>query len=249
MEPEAPARRVRALAYDYARDVDWSFPDAPEVDADAFEAILRSATASGVTLSVRSADRETLVVALEYISGPDSQELGADARVGVSWHGTPSDDYPVRMESLGLAVLAAGRVPGPPKPPFEVGVAYPLAFDVCDGIAAVSLAALGVYPDIDEGWWCMVEQFSFHDGAWHFAAGEYDNSTTPTPFERPSDPDWSVWGTDGGNGGWDEEPRDRHSYCGIAPTGTARLTVSWDGGNATSGSHRGTVPMSSSLRA
>jgi hypothetical protein len=229
VQPEAPARRVRVLAYDYARATDWSFPDAPEVDAKAFEAILRRATSGAVTLSVCSSDHETLVVALEYLSDSDQGRFNPDAGVWINWHGTSRDGYPNRIERLGVAVLTAGRVPGPPSPPYKRAVAYPLAFDVCDGIGAVSFAVFDVYPDIDRGWWCLVEQFSLHDGAWHPAGGLYDNTTIATPFERPAGIDWVDWGTDGGNAGWDEEPRDRHSYCGIAPVGTARLTVTTNG--------------------
>jgi hypothetical protein len=227
--PEAPGRRVRVLAYDYASETDWSFPDAPEVDAKAFEAILRSTSASGVTLSARTTDGETLVVALEYLSDPGGRLRDGDTAVWVNWRSPPSNANPWRMETLGVAVLTAGRVPGPPSPPFEVGVAYPLAFDVCDRIGAVSFAALDAYPDIDHGWWCFVVQFALHDGAWHPAGGEYDNTTILTPFARPSEIEWVDWGTHGGNGVWDEEPRDRHSYCGIAATGTARLTVTAEG--------------------
>jgi hypothetical protein len=133
------------------------------------------------------------------------------------------------METLGVAVLTAGRVPGPPSPPYEVAVAYPLAFDVYDGLGAVSFAALDAYPDIDHGWWCFVLQFALHDGAWYAGGGEYDNTTIPTPFARPSELDWVDWGTNGPNGVWDEEPRDRHSCCGIAGPSTARLTVTADG--------------------
>jgi hypothetical protein len=229
VQPDALNRRVRVLAYDYASDTDWSFSDAPEVDAEACEAILRRATGGAVTLSVCSSEQERLVVALEYLADPDTGRFNPDASVWVNWNGMSSDGYPNRTESLGVAVLTAGRVPGPPRPPFARGVAYPLAFDMSDGIGAVSFAAFDVYPDIDRGWWCLVEQFSFHDGAWRPAGGMYDNTTISTPFERPSGIDWVEWGTDGGNAGWDEEPRDRHSYCGIASVETARLTVTSNG--------------------
>jgi hypothetical protein len=53
--------------------------------------------------------------------------------------------YPDGLEAIGLAVPASRRVPGPPTPPYEVGVGYPLAFDVRGRIAAVSFAALDVY--------------------------------------------------------------------------------------------------------
>jgi hypothetical protein len=138
--------------------------------------------------------------------------------------------YPEDLETQGLAVLAAGRVPGPPAPPYEAGVGYPLAFDICGRIAAVSFAALDVYPDLSSGWWCLVEQFSLQDGAWGFAGGEHDNTTTSTPFERPTSvdngvADWLDWGSNGGWGEWEDEPRRRHSAFGIAPVHTARITV------------------------
>ena len=84
-------------------------------------------------------------------------------------------------------MLHARRAPGPPTPPFHAGVAYPLAFDVQDRIAAVSFAALDAYPDIEPGWWCLVEQFFLDDdGNWQRAGGSHDNTTTPAPFEpRP----------------------------------------------------------------
>jgi hypothetical protein len=69
----------------------------------------------------------------------------------------------LRLAALGVEVLASGRGPGPPSPPHEIGVGYPLAFDVCGRIAAVTFAALDVYPDIASGWWCLVEQFSRWD--------------------------------------------------------------------------------------
>ncbi len=143
----------------------------------------------------------------------------------MNWHHTLDPHYPRRLKTLGTAVLTAQRVPGPPSPPFKVSEAYPLAFDVCDEIAAVSFAALGVYPDIDRGWWCMVEQFRRSDGHWHPAGGSHDNTTTSTPFERPVTGDWIEWGSHGGSSVWEEEPRERHSYFGVAPAGTARLSV------------------------
>ncbi len=148
----------------------------------------------------------------------------------------PEVRYPKDLETIGLAVLAAGHVPGPPALPYEVGVGYPLAFDVCGRIGAVSFAALDVYPDIALGWWCLVEQFSLHEGVWGFAGGEYDNTTTPTPFERPiavenSTLDWLDWGSNGGWGEWEDEPRERHSSFGIAPVRTTRLTLTTVDGN------------------
>jgi hypothetical protein len=157
--------------------------------------------------------------------------------VCVNWDHPLQPTYPRRLESQGVAVLMARCVPGPPSPPFAVGEAYPLAFDICDGIAAVSFAALGVYPDIDRGWWCMVEQFWLSDGYWQPAGGSHDNTTTATPFERPSATGnskmrWIDWASDGGYGIWEQEPRERHSYFGIAPVGTAGLSVTMPDGRA-----------------
>ena len=138
--------------------------------------------------------------------------------------------YPESLSPIGVEVLAADRVPGPPSPQYQVGVGYPLAFDVCGRIAAVSFAALDVYPDIARGWWCLVEQFSLSDGTWRAAGGEHDNTTSPTPFERPSSVDngtvdWLDWLSFGGAPVWHDPPRRRQSYFGIAPVRTVRLTV------------------------
>jgi hypothetical protein len=229
-EGRQPTGRVRVVAYDYTRDGDWSFPDAPEVDEAGFEAILRSATRGWVSLLPRPGEPGTFVVAVEYFSDPEGRELVGDARVSVDWRDVARGNHPSRLETLGSAVLTAGRVPGPPAAPYEVGVAYPLAFDVCDGIAAVSFAARDVFPDIDRGWWCLVEQFWLSDGHWEPAGGSYDNTTTATPFERPtaianSSVEWIDWVSNGGHAIWDQEPRERHSYFGIAPAHTTRLSV------------------------
>jgi hypothetical protein len=143
--------------------------------------------------------------------------------------------YPERLAALGVEVLASDRVPGPSSPPHDVGVGYPLAFDVCGRIAAVSFAALDVYPDIASGWWCLVEQFIRSDGTWGPAGGEHDNTTSSTPFERPtcvenSELGWLDWLSFGGAPEWDDEPRRRQSYFGIAPVQTARLTVTAEDG-------------------
>ena len=89
----------------------------------------------------------------------------------------------------------------------------------------MSFAALDVHPDTDRAWWCMVEQFRRRDGHWHLAGSSHDNTTTATPFERPATGEWIQWGPDGGHRIWDEDPRVRDSYFGIAPVGTARLSV------------------------
>ena len=216
------------LAYDYSRSTDWNVPDPVDVDADRFEAILRCATRGEVTFSARTGQQEALLIALEYFSGPVSAPPGGS--VQVNWSSTLDASWPSRLENVGLAVLRAGHVPGPPRPPFQPGIAYPLALHVHDGIAAVSFAALDTYPDIDRGWWCLVEQFaSDDDGTWHHAGGAHDNTTTPTPFERPTHPEnsrtaWIDWPSDGGHGEWGSRPMQRHSYFGIAPTTTDRLT-------------------------
>jgi hypothetical protein len=196
-----------------------------------FEAILRCATRGEVTFSARPGKQETLLIAHEYFSGPVS---ATDGSVQVNWSSTLDTSWPSRLENVGLAVLQAGHVPGPPEPPFQPGIAYPLAFDVHDGIAAVSFAALDTYPDTHRGWWCLVEQFALDDdGTWRHAGGAHDNTTTPTPFQRPTHPQnsrtaWIDWRSDGGRGEWDAHPMHRHSYFGTAPTTTDRLTVTTD---------------------
>lgn len=228
-EPTAPVRAIRAVAYDYTRADDWSFLDAPEVDGDAFDAILRSATRGWVCLSAVAVQEDLLTVALEFFADPDGRELPSGASVSVDWIGGYGGTWPARLETLGMAVLAAKKVPAPPSRPAAVGVAYPVAFDIAGTIAAVSFVALNVYPE-HLRWWCLVEQFWLDGENWVPAGGSYDNTTTDTPFARPTRVEnsvetWVDWITDGGHGGWDVEPRERHSYCGIAPTHTARLTV------------------------
>jgi hypothetical protein len=143
--------------------------------------------------------------------------------------------YPADLEEIGVEILASRRVPRPAEPPHEVGVGYPLAFDICGRIGAVSFAALDVYPDIAAGWWCLVELFSYAEGSWGCAGGEHDNTTTANPFTRPSDAEnsnveWVDWLSFGGAPEWDEEPRRRQSYFGVAPTRTARLTATTEDG-------------------
>lgn len=137
-------------------------------------------------------------------------------------------------ERVGLDVLAAGRVDGPPSGPWRRDVRYPLALDIDagHGIAAVSFAILDMYPDIQRGWWCEAVTFSLRDGGWRYAAGESDNCTTPDPFARPSTSTnsvhaWCDWHSNGGLGEWggDDLPQWRHTFFGLAPSGTARLTV------------------------
>lgn len=99
----------------------------------------------------------------------------------------------------------------------------------------MSFVALDVYPDIARGWWCLVEQFSSSDGTRGGAGGEHDNTTSSTPFKRltsaeNSELDWLDWLSFGGAAEWDDEPRRRQSYFGIAPVQTARLTVTAEDG-------------------
>jgi hypothetical protein len=76
----------------------------------------------------------------------------------------------------------------------------------------VSFAALDVYRDIASGWKCLVEKFSLSDGTWGHAGGEHDDTTSSTPFERPTsvkneERDRVVWLSSGGAPEWDDEPR------------------------------------------
>ena len=62
------------------------------------------------------------------------------------------------------------------------------------------------------------------------AGGSHDNTTSRTPFERPkvataSTVAWLDWVSFGGAGCWTDAPEERHSFFGIAPAGTERLTV------------------------
>jgi hypothetical protein len=79
--------------------------------------------------------------------------------------------------------------------------------------------------------------FAHRAGRWHYAAGESDNSTTADPFSRPeaatnSVHGWCDWHCNGGANGWgdDDPPPWRHTFFGIAPVGTARLTVTDEAG-------------------
>jgi len=133
----------------------------------------------------------------------------------------------------GPALLAAGVVPGPPEGPFVEGRAYPLGVDIDGSTGAVSYAALNPYPDTAPGWWCVAVRFTLVDGVWH-DGDQDDNSTTQQPFVRPveienSTSAWFDWHSNGGLGDYSERigdpPRYRHMFFGIAPAGTARLTV------------------------
>ncbi len=139
----------------------------------------------------------------------------------------------VRVETmeLGLRVLTEGAVHPPPYGPYVHGVAYPIAFDADGVLGAVSFATWDMYPGMLEAqWWCTVELFTRSDEGWGSAGGEHDNTTGPTPFQRPHvsgrDPyDWVQWHTNGPTGVWEQEPRQRFSFFGIAPVETKHLTV------------------------
>jgi hypothetical protein len=131
-------------------------------------------------------------------------------------------------------ILMAGVVPGPPVGPFVAGRAYPVGVDVDGTTGAVSYVALDAYPDIAPGWWCVALRFTCVDGVWH-EVSEDDNSTTQRPFERPAEIEnsvatWFDWHSNGAIGGYEEPPVHRHLFFGIAPVGTARLTVTDEAG-------------------
>jgi len=132
---------------------------------------------------------------------------------------------------LGLEVLTEAAVHPPPYGPYVHGVAYPIAVDVDGMLGAVSFATWDLYPGMLEAqWWCTVELFAHYDGEWGSCGGEHDNTTSPTPFQRPyaaaSDPDnWVHWHTNGPVGIWEQEPRQRISFFGVAPMETERLVV------------------------
>jgi hypothetical protein len=138
---------------------------------------------------------------------------------------------------LGARILERNAVPGPPAGPWRRDTAYPLAFDVDGRLGAVSFAVLDMYPDIAAGWWCWATTWE-HDGVgWRGPGLESDNTTSPHPFVRPAEPTngnlgWSDWHSNGGAGEWPEEDEFpwRHTFFGIAPVSTARLTVTGETG-------------------
>lgn len=131
-----------------------------------------------------------------------------------------------------MAVLALGRVEPPARGTPVRDIAYPVAFDAGELLGAVAFATWDPYPgDFEPEWWCTVELFVRCGGDdWGWCGGEHDNTTSATPFQRPADGDWIEWHSNGGVGGWDEEPRARFSFFGIAPAGTERLTVRGEDG-------------------
>jgi hypothetical protein len=131
------------------------------------------------------------------------------------------------VNAMARAILGAGAVPPPPAGPLEPGVAYSLAFDIDGDFAAVSFAIPDMYPEVAAGMWCLAVVYTRMEGAWA-EYGEHDNTTTPRPFERPARPEnsvesWLDWHSNGLGG-------DVHSFFGVAPHATARLTVTADAG-------------------
>jgi hypothetical protein len=139
------------------------------------------------------------------------------------------------VEETGPRILDSGVVEGPPAGPFASPFAgsraYPLAVDRDGDIGAVAYAALNGFTNTAPGWWCVAMRFTRLDGVWR--AGDHsDAHWSQRPFERPSAPEnsvveWLDWGINGSLGGYGpaDEPRYRHLLHGIAPAGTARLTV------------------------
>jgi hypothetical protein len=130
------------------------------------------------------------------------------------------------VEPLGAAVLALGTVDPPASGTPVRDVAFPIALDAGELLGAVAFATWNPYPGgFEPQWWCTVELFVRDGNSWHACGGEHDNTTSAMPFQRPVEGDWIEWHSNGGVGGWDEEPRTRFSFFGVAPTGTDRLTV------------------------
>jgi hypothetical protein len=143
-----------------------------------------------------------------------------------------SNDQDVDTSELGEAVLTSGTV----EPPLDGAplhdVLHPIAFDADEVLGAVSFAIWDPYPgDFEPEWWCVAELFMRRDGEWASCWGQHDNSTSPTPFQRPAaDGEWVHWHSNGPAPVWEEEPRERFSFFGIAPEGTERLTVRGEDG-------------------
>jgi hypothetical protein len=138
------------------------------------------------------------------------------------------------LDAKAQRILKTREVPLLPAGSVEPGVGHPLAFDVDGDLAAVSFAVLDMYPDIQPGMWCLALIYRRRENAW-VEACEHDNTTTPRPFERPSVAEndvagWVDWHSNSGVW-WSEEHGSLHSYFGIAPRTTARLTMTPAGGS------------------
>jgi hypothetical protein len=155
-------------------------------------------------------------------------------RVRAGLHGfTLRDTHAMSdLSELGARILARGVVSGPPREPWERGTPYPLALDVNGRHGAVSFAMLDPYPYIARGWWCAASIWANGPRGWGDVGGDHDNLTTQMPFERPTRAEnstvgWCDWHSNGGAAGWGPQDPDpwRHTFFGIAPVSTARLTV------------------------
>jgi hypothetical protein len=126
-------------------------------------------------------------------------------------------------------VMAAGVAVEPETTAATRGAAYPIAVDRGEGAGAVSFAVYNPYPDIERGWWCVAYAFPRGEGQIGGGYHWHDNTTSSNPFVRPEESENSVvpgigWASNGPLLGNDDEGW-LHSYFGIAPTTTARLTV------------------------
>ena len=91
---------------------------------------------------------------------------------------------------------------------------------------------LDPYRYIAPGWRCEASIWVNGPRGWREVGGDHDSLTSQTPFERParaenSNAGWCDWHSNGGAavaGPADLDPW-RHAFFGIAPVGTARLTV------------------------
>lgn len=124
--------------------------------------------------------------------------------------------------------MASGVVPHQDAPDGQRDVAYPFAVDRAGDAGAV-LFGFG-----RREWRCVAHVFRCQGEAWT-EYHEHDNTTSPTPFERPmTSANSSVGGIDWhSNGPLLGNERDGwiHSYFGIALTTTARLVVTPEGGS------------------
>jgi len=136
------------------------------------------------------------------------------------------------VEAKAPAILAAGTVPPPPVGPLELGAGYALACDVAGDLGAVTFAVVDMYPDLADGMWCLAMIYRRLDDVW-VEFGEHDSTTTARPFERiaaveNSTLPWIDWHSNGPL--MPHETGCLHSYFGVAPVTTTRLTVSAGGG-------------------